>query len=168
LKLTRPDGSKTWVSSVGQRTYWTLEGGEVYNYAIAPIFHLIQDVFDELAVQIEIRVRLTDENGKLLARRKTNSRRKHLCQNWWNTEWFNRQLAVIQFLADGDKIIIGPDEDNSIVINASPLCLISTVGIDEQALQQIREKRKKVREELGISADIDLEEVELSDEEYNE
>lgn len=168
LKLTRPDGYKTWVSSVGQRTYWTLEGSEVYNYAIAPVFHVVQDVFDELAVQIEIRVRLTDENGKLLARRKINSRRKHLCQNWWNTEWFNRQLAVIQFLADGDKIIIGSDEDNSLIINASPLCLSSTAGIDEQALQQITEKRKKVREELGISADTDSEEVELSDEEYDE
>jgi len=168
LKLTRPDGSKTWVSSVGRRNYWTPQGSEVYYYAIAPVFHVVQDVFDELAVQIEIRVRLTDENGKLLARRKINSRRKHLCQDWWNTEWFNRQLAIIQFLADGDKIFIGSNEDESIIINASLFCLTSTAGIDEHTLQQLMEKRRKVREELGISLDTDAEEVEFSDEGYDE
>ena len=164
LKVLRPDGSRTYVNSIGQRTYPTFDGGEIYRYALAPVFHVVKDVFDGCVIQVEIRVRLTDLKGKLLAERKRNSRRKHLCKDWWNYEWLNRMLGVCQYLADDGRIVIGDDEEDNIVIDASPFSLLSTVSIDESSLDRLKEQKQKVRAEFGFSN----EDVELDGEEYDE
>ena len=50
------------------------------------------------------------------------TRRKHLCKNWWNEEWLNRTLAIVQFFADGaDSIRIGRAPETQLVISAAPL-----------------------------------------------
>jgi hypothetical protein len=162
LKIMRPDGSKTHVISNGQRTYPTFKGGEIYLYALAPVFHVVQDVFEKPVVQAEIRVRLSDTEGRPLDRRKRNSRRKHLCKGWWNYEWLHRLLAVCQYLADDGKIVIGDSEEEHIVIDASPFCLTSTTSIDEDSLNRMRERKQKVIAELGLSSDSD--EVEIDGE----
>lgn len=137
LKFTRPDGSKTYVLATGQRTYWRPSGSQVYKYHLAPVFSVMLWPFDTYTVITQVSVRITDEAGILLQRQIRNSRRKHLCRDWWNREWFNRMLAVCQFLADEQgKISISDSLGEDIILNATPLTMTAPFSINEQVLQQ--------------------------------
>jgi hypothetical protein len=93
--------------------------------------------FDTYTVITQVSVRITDEAGILLQRQIRNSRRKHLCRDWWNREWFNRMLAVCQFLADEQgKISISDSLGEDIILNATPLTMTAPFSINEQVLQQ--------------------------------
>ena len=135
LYFTRPDDRlNTYVNATGRRKY--LPESE-YLYSLAPSFFVRQDLFDNFTVLIRIRIRLSSIAGKAFtAKRTIDSRRKHLCKNWWNKEWFNRTLAVSQFLADEDRITIGEPQEAQIVIGANPLHLSAPVGINEAALSK--------------------------------
>ena len=135
INFIRPDGKKSNIVSNGRRTY---RRGNAYLYFLAPDFFVRQDLFDDFTVVVRIRFRLSDTGGQPLKGHRTIvSRRKHLCKNWWNKHWFNRTLAVSQFLADGEKIIIGEQQDTQIIINAIPLHFNAPVSINEKGLGEI-------------------------------
>ena len=142
LYFTRPDdGLKTHVSSNGKRKH---PSGREYLYFLAPDFYVRQDLFDNFTVLIRIRVRLSDTAGKAFTTKRTiDSRRKNLCKNWWNKHWFNRTLAVSQFLADDGKITIGESQDAQIVIDANLLRLNVPIGINEEALDKLSYERSE-------------------------
>ncbi len=142
LELIHPDsGSKTYVLSNGKRKH---PSGREYLYSLAPDFYVRQDLFDGFTVLIRIRVRLSGTTGKAFTTKRTiDSRRKHLCKNWWNRHWLNRTLAVSQFLADDRKITIGESEDVQIVIDANPLRFNVPIGINEQALDKLNYERSE-------------------------
>ena len=140
LTFTRPDdNSKTYVLANSERKHGS--GGK-YLYSLAPDFFVRQDLLNDFTVLIRIRVRLSDTTGKPLKGHRTIvSRRKNLCKNWWNKEWFNRTLAVGQFLADDGKITIGESQDAQIIIDATPFCINAPVGINEEGLGEIRHEQ---------------------------
>ena len=157
LNFTRPDGLKTYVNARGKRTY---SPGREYLYSLAPSFYVRQDLFDDFTALTRIRVRLSNAEGKPLeGKRMIDSRRKHLCKNWWNNHWFNRILAVSQFLADGEKITIGEQQDEQIIVDTIPLHLKAPIGIDEDALDRLSYERSEL---LRIHDD------EYSDEDIND
>ena len=162
LYLIRPDdGSKTYVSTNGKRKHSS--GGE-YLHSLAPNFFVRQDLFDNFTVLIHIRVRLSDITGKAFTTKQTiDSRRKHLCKNWWNKDWFNRTLAVSQFLADGDKIIIGESEETQIIIDATPLCMNVPVGINEEVLDELSRERSELIRNYDEFSDGDIGDEEIGD-----
>jgi hypothetical protein len=142
LKFTRHDGLKTYVNARGKRTY---PPGREYLYSLAPSFYVRQDLFDDFTVLIRIRVRLSDTEGKPFTEKRTiNSRRKHLCKNWWNNDWLSRILAVSQFLADGEKIAIGEQRDEQIIVETIPLHLNAPIGINESALNELSYERSEL------------------------
>ena len=134
LKYAKPDGTRTYVNAAGQRKYWQPSRSEYYRYHLAPVFWVSQKLFEDFVVLVRVRIRLTDTKGILLSGRKVQSRRKDLCRDWWNNDWLNRILAICQYLADDDKIIIGRREHKRIVINAMPFHLEVPMGIDEDRL----------------------------------
>ena len=137
LKFTRPDGSKTYVLTTGQRKYWRPNNPQEYKYYLAPAFSVVQWPFEDYTVMVRVRIRITDENGNLYPKHTGNSRRKHLCRDWWNHEWFNRMLAMCQFLAnEHGKISIGDCLEEELLISASPMALTAPFSINEQALDQ--------------------------------
>jgi hypothetical protein len=143
LKLTRPDGQRTWTNSVGQRKYWRPQKSEEYRYSLSPTFEVPQARDGPLVVLVRIRVYLTDTQGNSLPGRKTVSRRKHLCKNWWNDDWLNRMLAVCQFLADGgDTITIGDVADEQVLIRAAPRGWDAPFGINEELLEKNTTERE--------------------------
>ena len=157
INYTRPDGSKTYVNARGKRTY--LPGRE-YLYSLAPSFYVRQDLFNDFTTLIRIRIRLSDTEGNpLKGKRMIDSRRKHLCKNWWNNDWFNRILAVSQFLADGEKITIGEQQDEQIIVDTIPLHVNAPTGINESVLDKLSYERSEL---LRIHDD------EYSDEDIND
>jgi len=137
LKFTRPDGSKTYVKAAGERKYWRPSGSERYRYYLAPVFSVVQDLLGDFAILVYVRIRLSDTAGKALPRRTANSRRKHLCKDWWNKEWLDRLFAICYYLADDGKITIGEQSEDQIIINAVPVHMNAPLGVNEDALDQL-------------------------------
>lgn len=159
ISFTQPDGKKTNIAASGKRKH--LSGNE-YLYSLAPDFFVRQDLFDDFTVLVRIRVRLSNTEGKPLKGHRTIvSRRKHLCKDWFNKKWFNRTLAVSQFLADEGKITIGESQDTQIIIDATPLCINAPVSINEEGLDELsRERSELIGNHDGFSdGDIDDEET---------
>jgi hypothetical protein len=156
LKFIKPDGSITWVLSTGKRTFPFPK--EEYLYSLSPIFFVVHDVFDKPVIQLDIRVRIADLNSNPLPKKKRLSRRKHLCHDWWNEQWFLRMLAVNQFLADDKYIVLGESEEDEFFISINPICLNSPVSINENAIDDLMEKRKEVKTILGEMDNEDVEE----------
>ena len=84
---------------------------------------------------VRIRVRITDVAGQLYPGPGSNARRKKLCKSWWNQEWLNRLIGVMQFLAaDQDVIAIRANAGESLVIDRTPRTWESPVRLNEEAL----------------------------------
>lgn len=135
LRLTQPDGSPSSFAVTGERSYGKAERGNRYRYHIAPVFVPRGDYQSSFELITRIRVRITDLAGHLYAGPATNARRKKLCKSWWNQEWLNRLLGVMQFLAEnGDALSIGPPDAEPIVIDSAPRTWQSPVRLNEEAL----------------------------------
>jgi TIR domain len=144
LYYTKPDGSKTHINVHGIKSYWKPSGSEKYCYYLAPYFFVSQNLFDPFVIQVRLKIYLADEKGDPLSTRVAISRRKHLCQGWWNEDWFNRINAICQFLGNNDgKIVIGESLEEQIVVNASLFSLQSPVSINEDTVTQLRSDRKE-------------------------
>jgi hypothetical protein len=154
LTFVRPDGTRTWVSSAGERTYWRPERSEPYRYSLSPAFDVRQFPDGSYVVLARIRIYLTDTDDRALSASKIASRRKHLCKGWWNHEWFNRLLAVCQFLAEGsEEIRIGSLTDEQVVVGAVLRHWEVPVGINEAAL----DSSSLDRDDILQSEDVDEE-----------
>ena len=162
LNFTRPnDVSKTWVAAHGKRTY---RSQRKYRYALAPVFSVRQDLFDDFTVLIRMRVRLSNTAGKAFTDKRTIvSRRKHLCKGWWNNDWLSRVFAVSQFLADDGKITIGEPHDAQITIDATPMHLSAPVGINEDALGAPSLERPESLKNYDEHSDADINDEEVED-----
>ena len=140
LKFIRPDsGLETYVLTNGKRKH---PSGGNFLYSLAPSFYVRHDFFDHFTVLVRIRVRLSDEGGKVFSTKRTiDSRRKYLCKMWWNKQWLNRTIAVSQFLADDDMITIGEHPNEQIIIDKNPLTLDAPIGINEEVFEELSYER---------------------------
>ncbi|MDI6694741.1 MAG: TIR domain-containing protein [Anaerolineales bacterium] len=153
FEFVRPNGSRSHINVTGQRKFWRPSGAQQYRYYLAPVFSVAQDLFGDFTVLVHIRIRLTDSSGQVLPKRTAISRRKHLCKGWWNKEWLDRLLAVCQYLADDDKILIGDRQDEQIIIRATPVSLSAPLGINEVALDRLSFDRSTLTEQEDGSED---------------
>jgi hypothetical protein len=135
LRFRTPDGSFSFVQSVGERTVKRAGTPVPYRYHLSPMFFVRSDLGGEFTALLKIRVHISDAQGKPLPKRATASRRKKLCKNWWNHEWLSRTLAVAHFMAEGeDEITIGATVDEQVVVGAWPLTWEVPVSIDEASI----------------------------------
>lgn len=144
LYFMKPDGSRSHINTVGKRTFWRPGSSSEYRYSLAPDFWMERTPSGVLTVITRIRIRLTDLNGVLLKRRTAESRRKHLCEDWWNDDWLHRILAIMQFLGNGGDITIGELPSDTIIISTQPHEWTVPIGIDETALPRAVSSRQEV------------------------
>lgn len=120
--------------AVGQRT----KSGSKYRYHLAPRFLVRRNLAHEYSIVLQVRLRITNLEGKALPRFSALARRKHLCAQWWNSEWLKRQLAILWHLADGsDAISIGQGNEE-VQIAANYTNYSSDFGINEALLGTTR------------------------------
>jgi len=130
LSFTSYDGKRTYVLAVGQRT----KSGSKYRYHLAPQFLVRRNLAHEYSIVLRVKLRITDLEGKALPRFSALARRKHLCAQWWNSEWLKRQLAILGHLVDGsDAISIGHGNEE-LRISASYTNYSANFGINEASL----------------------------------
>lgn len=130
-----PTGRRSFVNISGERTYKSYKKKEKYRYQLAVQFFVAQHLDKEPVVIIKPRVRITDGAGQTLEKRAAQSRRKHLCKNWWNDEWANRVIAIIAALSNGkNPWTIGTPEIGVVTFPLHPFALIAPFSIDPKAL----------------------------------
>lgn len=134
VTYTTQSGKVNRINACGIRKYRRSTSKEQYMYYLAPTFSISKLISNSYAVLVRARVHITDTVGNALPGHQANGRRKDLCKDWWNREWLIRLLAICEFLADDKKIVIGTNNDDTIVIGAEPITLSSPKGINEQAL----------------------------------
>jgi hypothetical protein len=81
------DGKRTFVQSVGERTFRVGPLGkerEKTRYHLSPTFRPSLWKYEQPVVQVQMQLFLTDQTGKPLERRKLVRRRKAIGKNWWN------------------------------------------------------------------------------------
>jgi hypothetical protein len=142
-------GDGSWVAPTGERAFGVGARRSTYRYALAPDLYVHEEPGLGRSALVRMRLRITDSSGKLMAKRAALSRRKHLCKGWWNAEWRNRMLAVVQFLADGDQILLGDSADEQIIISGVPLLLNAPVRLGDAAIKDARRLGEELLEHRG-------------------
>ena len=98
---------------------------------------------------------ITDTNGQSLPARTVGSRRKHLGKTWWNSEWLNRHLAVLSFLANGEKPInLGGESSDPLQLSSQFVTLEAPFGINEAALEPPEPKDDELDEDDDEEDDV--------------
>jgi hypothetical protein len=149
-------GRNTFVKVVGRRIL--RRGGqepEEFLYSLSPDFRVRRDLEYGYTVQLTLHVHVTDMLGQPLSPRSASARSKRIRRSWWNHEWYNRYLAVIGFLAEGeDTIVLGDNADEQIEISAKFLKDEAPISVIEEGI---------LEEEV-----FDGEEIEIVDNEYDD
>ena len=135
--FTFPGGKISWFRGVGERTYPTTVGREVYRYHLSPSFTVLHDQSDPFVLLLRNRVYLTDAKGIPLEGRKIVSRRKNLCKTWFNYQWCARTLGIAQLLADEDMYIrFGSEGEQQVVISAMPIVPNALQSIHDELVDE--------------------------------
>ena len=141
LRFTTYDGKKSYVKASGERIFRKGDQHEKIRYHLSTAFQLNVTDYSEATVRVAIRLHLTDITGRPLEGLKVISRRKRICKNWWNHEWFSRFLAVVEWFCGGQQeyaMLSTPTGDFR--ISSTPLIFPVDQGIDESSLKISREE----------------------------
>ncbi|MCM2372091.1 TIR domain-containing protein [Aporhodopirellula aestuarii] len=147
LPIVTFDGRSTRVGIAGERTFGSGLSKAKYRYALAPKFSA-RWRGSGYEITVRPRLRITDTKGRLLEPRPALSRRKDIGGTWWNNDWLNRIVGLMQFLAEGDEIVVGNTNDDSVIVSSSAQHWTVNCGIDEIALKDA----KKLRDEVAFKS----------------
>lgn len=140
LKFMSYAADKTHVLTGGQRK----KAGDKYRYHLAPTFDIRRNLIGKFCILLKIQILITDTTGALLPPRQALSRRKHLCKNWWNDQWFKRALATMYYLADGQEVIKYGNGDACVILSSKFVHYQVSFGIDEERLSKTRTEEEVV------------------------
>ena len=145
LHFVRYDGKKCYVKAVGERRFRLIQQGTIFieesRYHLSPDFRFFGDLYGSPVFRLRISVLWTDLQDNPLEDKKSNRRRKALCKNWWNYEWFSRATAVSQWLGTGqEEINLAETDSGDLRLSLKPISFCSSVGIDETSLPGVEEE----------------------------
>ena len=152
------DGKYTNVSLNGERSFGSGERKSKFRYQLGPVFRIAVDEGNSVSVKVSFYVRVTDEEGKPLDKKMIPSRRKRVTKSWWNREWLQRTVGVMQLIAGHTgmdaQITVGQGK-HAVNVDVKPLAWDCPVSIDVEALDRVGEfqeelaaAREKSEEEL--------------------
>jgi hypothetical protein len=146
LPVLLPSGVKTRTQHSGQRTYFRVGQPKVpYRYRLAAKPSIARSMLGEFSIAWHLRFHFADLEDVPLPATLHQSRRKHLTRSWFNHHWLVRQLAVMQFMADGEGFIcVGPAGPQQVILNSSPASFVAGRAIDETKLDELEELNDEV------------------------
>jgi hypothetical protein len=151
-----PTGATTWVSTVGERTYYRLGVSQKYRYHLGAAFRIRHDVTPGYLLRVMVVFHITDTAGQPLPPRTVGSRRKQLGKAWWNYEWLNRHLGILSFLANGEEsMTLGGEASDPLQLSSRFVTLNAPFGINESALEIPDSTRGAESDEDDESEDAD-------------
>lgn len=150
---------KNWLKTVGERSVRTLAGPKKYAYHLAASFRIRRDSRSFFAL-LRLRIHVCELDGTPLSPTITNKRRKKVARSWWNHHWLTRELAILQFLAEGKGEMELVPKPNQIILSAAPERVEAPFGIDEVKLRgqkdaEVVEAEPAIVEEVETEAEVD-------------
>ena len=135
------DGMYTHVSFTGERAWGTGEHKSKFSYQLGPVFRVTLDDEGSAWVMVRFYVRLTDQRGLPLRVSVIPSRRRRVTKTWWNRQWLQRTLGIMQFIAGkrpdiNSHIIIGRG-NQAVSVAVAPLSWECPISIDVEALDRV-------------------------------
>lgn len=167
--LTAPDGWLRFIDYKGkisrvlatsQRTVRASGGTRnPYRYHLAPVFRPVLRKYGIPVLELQVRLYLTDMEGRALNPGIMNRRRKRIARSWWNYQWISRVFAIATWAFAGQSIFnLAAGRGYEINVAGAPLSVMAPMGIDENSL-----KLHEIGEEvLGVVED------EIDDTEWDE
>ena len=150
----------THVSFTGERTWSSGERAAKFRYQLGPVFRVTFD--DEGLVWVTVRfyVRLTDYGGLPINKKNIPSRRKRVTKSWWNRQWLQRTVGMMQFIAGKGsdiegRIIIGCGSQ-AVSIKVAPLSWECPISIDVEALDRVGNFQLELASAREINDEVDL------------
>ena len=145
------DRRYTHVSFTGERSFGSGERQSKFRYQLGPVFRVaVDDEDNSVTVRVAFYVRVTDEEGKPLGVSKIPSRRKRVTRSWWNRQWLQRTVGVMQLIAGETgiegKIAVGQGRQ-AVEVEVEPLSWDCPVSIDVEALDRVGD----FQEELAVA-----------------
>lgn len=133
LSYRRLDGQATYFSVAGERAHG--RNGAKFRYYVSPQFAPKGSPVVGYDLIVRIRVRVTDLEGNLYSGHGGNARRKKVCKGWWNDDWLNRLVGVMQHLStENGCVTIGVGESERLVVGVTPRTWSAPVMLDESVL----------------------------------
>ena len=151
------DGTYTHVSFTGERTWRSGDHPSKFVFQIGPVFRVSFDDEGSIWLTVRFYLRLTDRHGALLDKKMIPSRRKRVTRTWWNRQWLQRTLGLMQFIAGK-----GPDIHSHIIIGngrqavdvaVAPLTWECPVSIDVKALDRVGDYQAELAAAQEVSDD---------------
>jgi hypothetical protein len=132
-----PSDRKQKVHVSGERKF----GVSRTRYHLGVTFYTRTDITAVPSVQVRVRLEVEDAAGTELSAKARNSRRKKITKSWWNHEWLSRQLAIMQYLANGSaSIVIGERPNETLSISASPIVAEVSPSVSDRRLKRLKSK----------------------------
>ena len=148
------DGRSTWVYLTGERTKRTGGRTTIFHYQLAPRFFAQYDDDGTWNVIVRIYVRVTTAEGALFEGRDIGRHRKRVTRSWWNQQWLQRLLGVVQALQTSAGVIEVGEARREVQMQTKPLSWHCPVGLDVVSLSNMAD----IGEELAQSRALDEEE----------
>lgn len=148
------DGSFSSVTFSGHRTIGSGESKSVCHFQLGPVFRVAIDENNKVSLLLRFYVRLTNPDGSLIDKAKIPSRRKRVTKNWWNRQWLQRTVAMMQYIcldgADIDGRYVIGEGRCAVKVRVKPLSWDCPVGIDMDAMRRIGDFGAEIAEAREI------------------
>lgn len=131
------DGRQTWKAVTGDRTYGSGERAKPFRYQLGPAFRPGRDEDGNWWVTMRIYVRVTEVNGTPFEGKLIGKRRKSVTKNWWNKEWLELTLAVMQGVSQGATEIVSGTGHRKVAVSTAPLEWLCPISIDYEAVERV-------------------------------
>ncbi len=147
LPFLHYSGRTRWLQAVGFKTFRSGDRSARNQHHLVVGWIPRLERFGSPVAELNLRVYLTDESGMPLAPRLINKRRKRVARSWFNHQWWSRTGAVASWFADGQQEVNLALGSGRVVINATPVLLSISTGIDESTLQAEPEEADVLEED---------------------
>jgi hypothetical protein len=131
------DGRSTWKAVTGDRTHGSGDHAKPFRYQLGPTFRPGRDEEGKWWVTMRIYVRVTECDGKTFEGKLIGKRRKAVTKSWWNKEWLELTLAVIQGVSRGSTEITIGTGHRQVSVSTMPLEWPCPVSIDYAAVERV-------------------------------
>lgn len=129
------DGKNTWRLMVGYKTRKKPDGNSFKQYwhfgiQARPMF------YPNLAFVIKYHVMFSDDGIQhWRSKKRIHRARRRQCRGWWNSDWRDRTLAAMQWLADGkENMSLQLGSEVVLTVKAKPVSFISDVSYSDPNL----------------------------------
>ncbi|MBI4307154.1 MAG: toll/interleukin-1 receptor domain-containing protein [Chloroflexi bacterium] len=150
LNFEHYDGGRSWVQVAGFRSFRSQSGtSTLTRYHVCPRLDPRFFDYSAPAMELSIRLYLTDQAGNPLHPSRVNRRRRKIVKDWWNHEWLSRHSAVLHWLSDGrDLVVLTGGSEGEITFRSRPWGFMAPVSIREPVEAINRAEDDVVTEQL--------------------